>query len=68
MGQDTDVLTEAIKEFGQAYPSIIRTLIEERDEYMVCMLRHLASQYAPISLLIDQPFSAFNDVCLLDAC
>ena len=40
--QDEDVLTEALKEFGEQYPSVLRPLIEERDEYMVWMLRRLA--------------------------
>lgn len=44
--QDEDVLTEALKEFGEQYPSVLRPLIEERDEYMVWTLRRLATKYA----------------------
>ncbi len=43
--QDEDVLTEALKEFGEQYPSLLRPLIEERDEYMVWTLRRLAAKY-----------------------
>ena len=42
--QDEDVLTEALKEFGEQYPSVLRPLIEERDEYMVWTLRRLAAK------------------------
>ena len=42
--QDTDVVTAAIKDFGQAFPSVMRPLLEERDEYMAYVLRKLASQ------------------------
>ena len=42
--QDSDVLTEAMKEFGEHFPGLIRPLIQERDEYMVFMLRLLASR------------------------
>ena len=42
--QDTDVLTAAMKEFGAEFPELMRPLIQERDEYMVFMLRLLASR------------------------
>jgi pheromone shutdown protein TraB len=44
--QDSDVLTAAMKEFGSEFPELMRPLIAERDEYMVFMLRLLASRYA----------------------
>lgn len=42
--QDEDALTEAMKDFAQHYPQILRPLLEERDEYMVWALRRLAAQ------------------------
>ncbi len=33
--QESDVLTEAIKEFGKEFPSLVTPLLSERDEYMV---------------------------------
>jgi pheromone shutdown protein TraB len=32
---DTDAITEALKEMGKEFPSLLRPLIYERDEYMV---------------------------------
>ena len=45
--QDSDVLTAAMKEFGAEFPELMRPLIQERDEYMVFMLRLLASRCTP---------------------
>ena len=44
--QDSDVLTEALKEFAEDFPELMRPLIEERDEYMVFLLRTLATRYS----------------------
>ena len=46
--QDSDVLTEAIKDFSQSYPGVLKPMISERDEYMVWMLHRLASQYVTL--------------------
>ncbi len=43
--QNTDVLTEALKEFATEFPQLMRPLIQERDEYMVFLLRTLALRY-----------------------
>lgn len=40
------MLTEAMKEFAEHFPGLVRPLIQERDEYMVFMLRLLASRSA----------------------
>lgn len=40
--KESDVLTEAIREFGKEFPSLIRPLLSERDEYMVYIMRKLA--------------------------
>ena len=44
MLQDSDVLTEALKEFADEFPQLMRPLIDERDEYMVFLLRTLATR------------------------
>jgi pheromone shutdown-related protein TraB len=36
-----DVLNEALREFGQVFPEVQRTLIHERDQYMAEQLRRL---------------------------
>ena len=46
--QDSDVLTEALKEFAEDFPELMRPLIEERDEYMVFLLRTLATRCSPL--------------------
>lgn len=40
----SDVLTEAIREFGKEFPSMIGPLLYERDQFMVHMLRQLSSR------------------------
>ncbi len=40
--KDTDLMTEAFKEVGRWYPSLLRPLVEERDVLMVCSLRQCA--------------------------
>ncbi|KAI3429519.1 hypothetical protein D9Q98_005608 [Chlorella vulgaris] len=42
--KETDALTEAIREFGKEFPSLILPLLTERDQYMTFMLRKLASR------------------------
>ncbi|KAL4427745.1 hypothetical protein ABPG75_001834 [Micractinium tetrahymenae] len=42
--KESDVLTEAIREFGKEFPSLLHPLITERDQYMAFMLRKLASR------------------------
>jgi pheromone shutdown protein TraB len=49
MLQDSDVLTEALKEFAEEFPQLMRPLIEERDEYMVFLLRTLATRCATLA-------------------
>lgn len=33
--QNEDVLTQAMERFGRDFPSVVRPLLEERNEYMV---------------------------------
>lgn len=42
--QDSDAITEAVKEMGEAYPSLMHTLLHERNLFMVHMLHRLAPQ------------------------
>ena len=43
------MMTEAIKEFGEAFPGLLRPLLEERDEFMVFILHRLATRWAHTS-------------------
>uniref|UniRef100_A0A7S0RN77 TraB domain-containing protein n=1 Tax=Pyramimonas obovata TaxID=1411642 RepID=A0A7S0RN77_9CHLO len=43
--KDTDMITQAIKELGQEFPSLVRPLITERDLYLVHSLRQVAANY-----------------------
>lgn len=42
--KESDVLTEAIREFGKEFPSLIRPLLTERDQFMVHVMRRLAGR------------------------
>lgn len=67
--QDSDVLTEAMKEFGEHFPGLMRPLIQERDEYMVFMLRLLASRCAgPSPGLLGKGQKAAGQLLPLHAC
>lgn len=39
------MLTQAMRELAEEFPELMRPLIQERDEYMVFLLRALASRY-----------------------
>jgi pheromone shutdown protein TraB len=41
--KDSDVLTEAIKEVGKDFPSLLGPLITERDQYMTFIMQELAA-------------------------
>lgn len=42
--KETDVLTEAVKEVGRDFPSLLGPLLTERDQYMTYILRRIADQ------------------------
>ena len=42
--KDTDALTQALKELAGDFPSLLRPLIHERDEFMVAQLRLMGSR------------------------
>jgi pheromone shutdown protein TraB len=41
-----ETLTEVMEQLAAVFPSIVRPLIAERDEYMACRLRALAPKCA----------------------
>ncbi len=42
--QESDALTQAMKDMAEEFPELMRPLIQERDEYMVFVLRTLAAR------------------------
>merc|ERR1712130_24822 len=40
--ENEDAVTEMIKDLSKSHPKLLRPLLEERDEYMVWLLRQLA--------------------------
>lgn len=50
--KEADVLTEAVKEFGKDFPSIILSLITERDQFMVHVMRRLASRSSKVVAVV----------------
>lgn len=50
--KEADVLTEAIKEFGKDYPSVIPPLLTERDQFMVHVMRRLASRSSKVVAIV----------------
>lgn len=47
--QESDALTQAMKDLAEEFPDLMRPLIEERDEYMVFLLRALASRWCSLT-------------------
>ena len=45
--QESDAMTEALIALGEEYPALLRPLIEERDEFMICMLRQVCHTTTP---------------------
>eukprot|EP00890_Picochlorum_soloecismus_P002791 jgi/Picsp_1/3512/NSC_06350-R1_protein len=50
--KEADVLTEAIKEFGKEFPSIVLPLLTERDQFMVHVMRRLASRSSRVVAIV----------------
>ncbi|PSC74860.1 traB domain-containing -like [Micractinium conductrix] len=50
--KETDVLTEAIREFGKEFPSLLHPLITERDQFMAFMLRKLAARAQTVVAIV----------------
>ena len=53
--QDSDALTEAVKELATSFPGLGRTLLDERNLFMVHMLRRIASLCAPAPVCLPPP-------------
>jgi hypothetical protein len=45
-------MTAAIRELGRDFPSLVRPLLEERDEFMVHVLRRLAGRGAAVVAVV----------------
>jgi pheromone shutdown protein TraB len=50
--KDSDVLTEAIKEVGKDFPSLLGPLITERDQYMTYIMQHLAGKATKVVAVV----------------
>jgi pheromone shutdown protein TraB len=50
--KDSDVLTEAIKEVGKDFPSLLGPLITERDQYMTFIMQELAGQATKVVAVV----------------
>ena len=48
---DSDVVTEEILRLGKSFPTLVQTLITERDEYMVARLREAVAVLEPECLV-----------------
>ncbi|GJP78916.1 hypothetical protein CLOP_g9177, partial [Closterium sp. NIES-67] len=52
--KSSDLLALAVAEMGHAFPSLLHTLIHERDMYMACMLRHVARRSARVVAVVGK--------------
>jgi pheromone shutdown protein TraB len=50
--KDSDVLTEAIKEVGKDFPSLLGPLITERDQYMTYIMQRLAGKATKVVAVV----------------
>lgn len=50
--KEADVMTEAFKELGREFPQIMAPLIYERDQYMVAVMRQLASSASRVVAVV----------------
>ncbi|KAL4531088.1 hypothetical protein Ndes2526B_g04753 [Nannochloris sp. 'desiccata'] len=50
--KDSDVLTEAIKEVGKDFPSLLGPLITERDQYMTYIMQELAGKATQVVAVV----------------
>ncbi|CAI6012539.1 unnamed protein product [Closterium sp. NIES-65] len=52
--KSSDLLSLAVAEMGRAFPSLLHTLIHERDLYMACMLRHVAKRSSRVVAVVGK--------------
>jgi len=50
--KDSDVLTEAIKEVGKDFPSLLGPLITERDQYMTFVMQNMAGKATKVVAVV----------------
>ncbi|CAF1758801.1 BnaC09g30500D [Brassica napus] len=51
---DVDILTLVIQEMSKEFPSLMDTLVHERDKYMACMLSRVASEHSSIVAVVGR--------------
>ncbi|KAL0844171.1 hypothetical protein Bca101_017417 [Brassica carinata] len=51
---DVDMLTLVIQEFSKEFPSLMDTLVHERDKYMACMLSRVASEHSSVVAVVGR--------------
>nr|VDC79855.1 unnamed protein product [Brassica rapa] len=51
---DVDIVTLVIQEMSKQFPSLMDTLVHERDKYMACMLSRVASEHSSIVAVVGR--------------
>ncbi|KAJ0261975.1 hypothetical protein HA466_0049910 [Hirschfeldia incana] len=51
---DVDMLTLLIQEMSKEFPSLMDTLVHERDKYMSCMLSRVASEHSSVVAVVGR--------------
>ncbi|CAH2059800.1 unnamed protein product [Thlaspi arvense] len=51
---DVDMLTLVIQEMSKEFPSLMDTLVHERDKYMSCMLLRVASEHSSVVAVVGR--------------
>ncbi|XP_009133158.1 traB domain-containing protein [Brassica rapa] len=51
---DVDIVTLVIQEMSKQFPSLMDTLVHERDKYMVCMLSRVASEHSSVVAVVGR--------------
>ncbi|KAJ4891467.1 TraB family protein [Raphanus sativus] len=51
---DADMLTLVIQQMSKEFPSLMDTLVHERDKYMACMLSRVASEHGSVVAVVGR--------------
>ncbi|CAN8247702.1 unnamed protein product [Cochlearia groenlandica] len=51
---DVDMLTLVIQEMSKEFPSLMDTLVHERDKYMACMLKRVACDHSSVVAVVGR--------------
>ncbi|KAJ0240216.1 TraB family protein [Hirschfeldia incana] len=51
---DVDMLTLVIQQMSKEFPSLMDTLVHERDKYMACMLSRVASEHGSVVAVVGR--------------